>query len=141
MKKDPNCVFCKIISGDIPALKVFEDDEILSFLDIGPLAEGHLLVIPKEHYARLEEMPAELVATVSREIPRLAQAVLQATGKEAYNLLQNNGRASGQEVPHVHFHIIPRTSDDGLGYRWNASKYPAGRGELFQQQIKAVLEA
>lgn len=138
MTSDPNCVFCKIVAGQIPALKVHEDQDCLAFLDIGPLSEGHLLIISKEHYARLEEMPADLVARVTAALPRLARAVLAATAAEGYNLLQNNGKVSGQEVPHVHFHIIPRKAADGLGYRWNAGKYPAGRDQAMQ---KAVLEA
>ena len=123
---DPSCVFCKIIAGQIPCLRIFEDDVVLAFLDIGPLAEGHLLVIPKEHYLRLEEMSPEAVAAVVRHLPLLGRAVMKATGSTAYNVLQNNGPESGQAVPHVHFHIIPRKAADGLGYRWNATKYAPG---------------
>ncbi len=138
MASDSNCVFCKIAAGQIPALRVHEDDDCLAFLDIGPLAEGHLLIIPKEHYARLEEMPEGLVGRVTATLPRLARAVLAATGADGYNILQNNGKVSGQEVPHVHFHIIPRKAADGLGYRWNAGKYGAGRDQAMH---KSVLEA
>lgn len=141
MKTDPNCVFCRIVAGEIPALRVFEDSSTLAFVDIGPLAEGHLLVIPKAHYERLEEMPPDEVGHLTRHLPRLAKAVLQITRSEGYNLLQNNGKVSGQEVPHVHFHIIPRAAGDGLGYRWNARKYSAGRGEEIQQQLLDALGA
>lgn len=139
MDSDPNCVFCKIVAGQIPALRVYEDESMLAFLDIGPLAEGHLLVIPKEHAERLEEVSPETLAQIARQLPSLARAVLQVTKAEGYNLLQNNGQVSGQEVPHVHFHIIPRVASDGLGYRWLASKYPAGKAEELQQQLKAIL--
>lgn len=139
MSADPSCIFCKIIAGDIPCMKVFEDDAVLSFLDIGPLADGHLLVIPKAHHARLEEMDADAVAAVTRHLPRLAKTVMKVTGADAYNVLQNNGKPSGQEVMHVHFHIIPRVPGDGLGYRWNASKYPEGRAEeLHKQMLEAM---
>lgn len=135
---DPSCVFCKIVAGQIPCLRVLEDGEVLAFLDIGPLAEGHLLVIPKEHYVRLDQMPLESLLAIGRQLPRLAQVVMRATGCQAYNLLQNNGGEAGQVVGHVHFHIIPRKSGDGLGYRWNAGKYAPGRAEEVQ---KLMLDA
>ncbi len=136
---DPNCIFCKIVAGQIPAMKVYEDEAILAFLDIGPLAEGHLLIIPKEHAERLEEVNPDVLAQLARQLPRLARAVLSVTQAAGYNLLQNNGRVSGQEVPHVHFHIIPRAAGDGLGYRWLASKYPPGRGEELQKKLLEAL--
>lgn len=139
MTSDPNCIFCKIVAGQIPCMKVFEDARILAFLDIGPLAEGHLLVIPKTHAERLEQMSPDDVAAVVRHVPRLARAVLQVTGAAGYNLLQNNGKVSGQVVPHVHFHIIPRTDGDGLGYRWPASQYPEGRGEEVRKRMCEAL--
>jgi histidine triad (HIT) family protein len=137
---DPSCVFCKIVAGEIPCLRIFEDDAILAFMDIGPLAEGHLLVIPRQHYRRLDEMSAEAVASITRQLPRLGQAVMKATGAGAYNILQNNGPESGQVVPHVHFHIIPRKAADGLGYRWNATKYAAGRAEEVQKALLGALK-
>jgi histidine triad (HIT) family protein len=139
MSSDPSCIFCKIVGGQIPCMRVFETDDLLSFLDIGPLAEGHLLVIPKNHYERLEEMPPEAVAALTRHLPALGKALLQVTGAAGYNVLQNNGKVSGQEVMHVHFHLIPRAAGDGLGYRWNASKYREGRGEQLQKEILAAL--
>jgi histidine triad (HIT) family protein len=135
-----DCIFCKIVAGQIPALKIYENDHVLSFLDIGPLADGHLLVIPKKHYSRLDEMSGDEVAAVARVLPELADAVVRATGAQGYNVLQNNGRVAGQLVDHVHFHIIPRMPDDGLGYRWNAKKYPAGKDKQLQQEIIAELK-
>ena len=137
---DPNCVFCKIVAGQIPCLRVYEDDLILAFLDIGPLAQGHLLVIPKEHAERLEDASVDALAHLIRQVPRLARAVAKATGAAGYNLLQNNGQVSGQAVPHVHFHIIPRAAADGLGYRWNATKYAEGRAEQMQQKLLEALD-
>jgi histidine triad (HIT) family protein len=138
---DPSCVFCRIAKGEIPSLKIFEDAVSLAFLDIGPLSEGHVLIIPKEHFARLEEMAPEEVAAITRHLPRLARAVLAATGANAYNVLQNNGKAAQQSVGHVHFHIIPRKEGDALGYRWPASSYPPGRGEELRQKMMAALGA
>jgi histidine triad (HIT) family protein len=138
---DPSCVFCKIVNGQIPCTRVFEDDATLAFLDIGPVAEGHLLVIPKQHHVRLDQMPTDSLLAVIRHLPQLAQAVMKVTGAPAYNLLENNGREAGQDVPHVHFHIIPRKAADGLGYRWNAGKYPPGRAEELRELLLNALKS
>jgi histidine triad (HIT) family protein len=136
-----DCVFCKIVAGQIPALKVFENDDILAFLDVGPLAEGHTLVIPKKHHFLLSDMSETDVAAMTRHLPRLARAVMQAVGVEGCNVFVNVGRVASQEVPHVHWHIVPRRTADGLGYRWNASKYPPGRGEQVALQVAAALKS
>jgi len=115
-----DCVFCKIIAGDIPCHRVFENDHLLAFLDIAPLARGHTVVIPKAHAERLDQLDPEVVAEIGRRLGRIGRRVVSATAAEGYNVLQNNGSVAGQVVPHVHFHIIPRRSGDGLGYRWNA---------------------
>jgi histidine triad (HIT) family protein len=134
-----DCIFCKIVAGKIPSLKIYENDHVLSFLDIGPLADGHTLVIPKKHYTFLHEMSDVELAEIAKALPRIAQAIMAATGTEAYNVLQNNGRTAGQLVDHVHFHIIPRVDADGLGYRWNPKKYPEGKDKKIQQAIIAEL--
>ena len=141
MSESSSCVFCEIVAGQIPALKVFEDEFTLSFVDIGPLAEGHLLVIPKQHFETLHDMDPDEVAAITRHLPRLGQAVMKAVSAQGYNVLQNNGKVSGQEVPHVHFHIIPRVAADGLGYRWNAKKYPEGRAEEVRRKIVSIFQA
>ena len=140
MNADSECIFCKIVGGEIPSLRLFEDDHTFAFLDIGPLAEGHVLVVPKKHYVTLAEMPPDLVAANTRHLPRLARAVTQGVSADGCNILQNNGRVAGQEVAHVHWHIIPRVAGDGLGYRWNASSYAQGRDQQVLQQILAVLQ-
>jgi len=134
-----DCVFCRIVAGEIACLKVFEDADTLAFLDIGPLAEGHTLVIPRQHYERIEQMPPDLLGRIMSPIPRLVRAVMAATGTDACNVLANTGAAAGQVVMHVHIHIIPRRSGDGLGYRWPAGKYPPGRGEEVARQIGLAL--
>lgn len=136
-----DCVFCKIVAGQIPSAKVYEDDACVAFLDIGPLADGHLLIVPKEHYEWITDMSPEAVAAVTRSVPHLARAVMKATGAAGFNVLQNNGTVSGQAVPHVHFHIIPRREGDGLGYRWNAGKYPEGKLQQLQQAIQEAMKA
>lgn len=139
MSRDPSCIFCKIIDGQIPCSRVYEDEACLCFVDIGPLAEGHLLVIPKNHYRLLHEMPTEALSRLSAVFPKLGRALLAVTGASAYNLLQNNGPEAGQVVEHVHFHLIPRQPDDGLGYRWNAGTYPEGRADELARAIAAAL--
>jgi len=121
-----DCIFCRIIAGEIPSAKVYEDENCYAFLDIGPLAWGHTLIVPRKHVERITEMSAEETATLMSVVPRLAKAVLDATGAEGLNVLQNNGAVSGQAVPHLHVHLIPRDPGDGLGYRWNAKQYPEG---------------
>ncbi len=118
--QDSETIFTKIIKGEIPCQRVFENEHVLAFLDIAPLAEGHTLVIPKCQVERLEDLPPETAAEIARQLGPIARRILAATGAEGYNILQNNGKVAGQEVPHVHFHIIPRRPGDGLGYRWNA---------------------
>jgi histidine triad (HIT) family protein len=139
MASDPNCIFCKIAAGEIPCHKVFENDAGLAFLDVGPLADGHVLWIPRQHYERLDAMPADAVAALCAGLPRLGRAVEDVTQAEGYNVLQNNGEAAGQVVKHVHFHIIPRVAGDGLGYRWLAKEYPAGRAEELADRIRSTL--
>ena len=134
-----DCVFCKIVAGLIPSTRVFEDEHIIAILDIAPLADGHLLIIPRSHHSQITEMSAEQSAALGRHVPRLASAVLAVTGAAGLNVLQNNGRAAGQAVDHVHVHLIPRKNGDGLGYRWNAGSYPAGRADELAQHLRAVL--
>lgn len=134
-----DCIFCKIAAGQIPATTFFTSDDALAFLDIAPLAPGHALLIPRAHYARLGDMPAEAAAGLAAHLPRLVQAILGATGAAGVNILQNNGRAAGQVVDHVHFHLIPRSEGDRLGYRWNAGKYAPGQADELQRRLLTAL--
>ena len=111
-------IFDSILDGEIPCHRVYEDDHVLAFLDIAPLAPGHTLVIPKERRARLHELSEDQGAAIGRVLPRIARAVLRVTGASDYNVLQNNGEEAHQAVHHVHFHIIPRMGDRGLGIGW-----------------------
>jgi len=113
-----NTIFDKILAGEIPSHRVYEDEHVYSFLDINPIALGHTLVIPREARAFLHELSDESAAAIGRALPRIARAVLAATGAEHYNVLQNNGAPAHQAVFHVHFHVIPRIGDSGLGIGW-----------------------
>jgi histidine triad (HIT) family protein len=134
-----DCIFCKIASGQIGAMKVLEDDACLAFMDIGPLAAGHLLLIPKTHAETLDELSADQAAAMLRHLPALVAAVQRATGCEGVNVLQNNGRIAHQVVMHVHVHIIPRRSGDEFYFNWPAGKYPPGQAEELLGKIKAQL--
>lgn len=118
-------IFARIAAGEIPCQRVFENEHVLAFLDIRPLAEGHTLVIPKRPVTRFEELTDAEAAELGRALRTVARKVVAATGAAGYNLLQNNGLVAGQEVPHVHFHIIPRRAGDGLGFRWRPQERSA----------------
>jgi histidine triad (HIT) family protein len=120
MPTDPNCIFCKIIAGQIPCFKVYEDDAVVAFLDIGPLVRGHTLIIPKEHVATVMEASEALLATINQRVPKITRAVLAATGAKACHVLVNNGAEALQSVSHLHFHILPRVSGDSFRIPWNA---------------------
>jgi len=119
---DPNCIFCKIVAGEIPCAKVYESDTIVAFLDIAPVNAGHALVLPKAHHATLLDLPHALGGDLTRALSAVGKAVMDATGAEGLNLMQNNYEAAGQLVHHVHFHLIPRYSDDGLRL-WPQASY------------------
>ena len=121
-----DCIFCKMVAGQIPVTKIYEDEVVLSFLDIGPISDGHTLVIPKQHFEKLHECTAQLLGQVFTRIGRIAGAVAAAMNSDGYNLLCNNGRAAGQLIEHLHFHIIPRNIGDGLFDRWPSFKYEDG---------------
>lgn len=123
----PETVFAKILRGELPCHRVYEDEHVLAFLDISPLSRGHTLVIPKEPAVTLDQLSDDAGAAIGRVLPRLCRAVLAATGATAYNLLQNNGGAAHQVVLHVHFHIIPKYPDGkGLGIDWEPAPLTDG---------------
>lgn len=133
-------VFTKIINGEIPCHKVYEDDRVLAFLDINPLSYGHTLVIPKEPAETLDQLSDESAAALGRVLPRICRAVKQVTGTSAYNVLENNGSAAHQAVYHVHFHIIPKPdSAHGLGIEWPATKLDPAAGAHLAQELARVL--
>jgi histidine triad (HIT) family protein len=120
-------VFAKILRGEIPCHRIYEDADVLAFLDVNPLSRGHVLVIPKEPAATLDALSDDAAAAIGRVLPRLSRAVLAATGARAFNVLQNNGADAHQQVFHVHFHIIPKFDDgSGLGIGWKPGALAQG---------------
>ena len=132
-------IFSKILSGEIPSYKVYEDELVFAFLDIGPLSPGHTLVIPKEAVPTLDMLSDESSAAIGRVLPRLCRAVMAATGTKQYNVLQNNGTVAHQAVMHVHYHIIPKpNAESGLGVGWPSTTLEQNDAEAL---AKAIAEA
>ncbi|MCU9601814.1 HIT family protein [Pallidibacillus thermolactis] len=114
-----DCIFCKIINGEIPSAKVYEDEDVFAFLDISQVTKGHTLVIPKAHHANVYELPEDVAGKLFAVIPKITNAVKKAYNPIGLNLLNNNGEAAGQTVFHYHLHIIPRYGKgDGFGAVW-----------------------
>jgi len=135
-------IFSKIITGNIPCNKIYEDAHVLSFLDIGPLSRGHTLVIPKQSAVMLHELSDDSAAALGRVLPRICRAVLRVTGATDYNILQNNGALAHQAVMHVHFHIIPKYSQDsGLRMRWDTIPLEPMEGSSLAKAIADELMA
>ena len=132
-------IFQKIISGEIPCHRIYEDEFVLAFLDVAPLSRGHTLVIPKEPVASLHELSSASAAALGEALVKVAQAVVKATGTCQYNILQNNGELANQAVFHVHFHIIPKPSQQaGLAIDWNPQNLEDG--ESLAQEIRNAFE-
>ena len=110
-----DCIFCQIVAGDIPSRTVYEDDTTMAFLDANPLAPGHTLVVPKDHYGTLQDLPADLAADVFATLHRVTGTAEAAVEADGSNVAFNNGETAGQEIPHVHGHVVPRFEGDGGG--------------------------
>ncbi len=132
-------IFSKIVAGEIPCHKVWEDAGHLAFLDINPISPGHTLVIPREAKAYLHELSDEASGAIGRALPRICRAVMHATGAEHYNVLQNNGAPAHQAIFHVHFHVIPRFPDTGLGIGWKMSPLKPGEAVALIEKMHEVL--
>lgn len=135
-----DCIFCKIIKGDIPCAKVFEDDKILAFLDIMPANKGHVLVVPKNHHETYTDLPKDALLDVFFAGQRIAKSVQKVTNCEGYNILMNSGKAAGQVVMHAHLHIIPKFASDKWYIKWDQEKYAQGEIAQFAEKIKKEMK-
>ena len=117
-----DCIFCRIANGEIPSATVYEDDLVRVILDLGPAAQGHALVLPKEHFKGSAEAPEALLGHVMAVGARIGEAQMKAFGADGFNLIQNNGEAAGQSVFHLHLHVIPRKEGDGAVGLWKPGK-------------------
>lgn len=137
-----DCIFCKIVAGEIPATRICENDDVLAFMDIGPIVKGHVLVIPKAHHNPLSATPDDVLARVMAVVRIVAKALEEGLGADGVNVHQANGAAAGQVVPHLHFHVIPRFENDGHHWNWNATAYAApAEAAALADRIKAALPA
>jgi len=134
-----NCIFCKIVKGDIPCAKIFEDDKVMAFLDIAPANKGHALIVTKNHYETLGEIPDDDLNDMMLKAKKIARAQSAALGNEGFNLLMNNKKVAGQLVLHAHMHIIPRFKGDGIKLNWRPKKYKDNNLEVFREKIKSFL--
>ncbi|GMN50225.1 hypothetical protein TIFTF001_019381 [Ficus carica] len=125
-EKNPprECVFCKIIRGESPAVKLYEDDTCLCILDTNPLSRGHSLIIPKSHFSSLGTTPPSVLAAMCSKVPFISSAIVKATNSDSFNLLVNNGASAGQVIFHTHIHIIPRKAHDCLWASESLRRYP-----------------
>ncbi len=122
------CIFCKIVNKEIPAKIILEDEKTLAFLDIKPVNPGHILVIAKKHYPSIEEIREEDLSAVVLTLKKMGKRIKEKLGYSGYNVNLNNDKVAGQEIPHLHFHLIPRTSDDGLKL-WPQNEYKDNEAE------------
>jgi histidine triad (HIT) family protein len=134
--QDPNCIFCKIVSGKIPARIIMQNDRALAFLDAFPLAAGHTLIVPKAHFQKIQEMATPDALAVFNLTHEITDRVESAAGARASTIAIHNGREAGQEVPHVHVHIIPRRPGDGAG---SVHSMFSNRPKLSAQDLDALL--
>lgn len=133
--KDDNCIFCKIANGEIPSKTLYEDEEFRVILDLGPAAKGHALILPKNHYANLYELPEETAVKVMRLAKKMAAQMKDKLNCDGFNLMQNNGETAGQTVFHFHMHLIPRYKDDGQKIGWKPGKPSQEELEEIKNQI------
>ena len=134
-----DCIFCKIVSGEIPSQKVFEDENTFAFLDINPSSKGHSLVITKKHYETLVDVPEDELKQLIISVKKVSQAVIKATNSKGFNILQNNNKVAGQIVNHIHFHIIPRSESDSINFSLGSKQAEANELEKVAELIRKEL--
>ncbi|WEV45508.1 HIT family protein [Streptococcaceae bacterium ESL0687] len=139
-----DCIFCKIISGDIPSFKVYEDEEVLAFLDITQTTKGHTLIVPKKHSRNLLAMEEDEASELFKRIPKIARHLKDKLGASGMNILQNNEEVAGQTVFHTHVHLIPRYQDDDgltISFTNNMDSYDLQElaGELLYDQEDSII--
>jgi len=118
-----SCIFCRIVSGELPVCKVLETPDVLAFMDINPVIKGHVLVIPKPHHNPITDVPDELLGRTLAAVKRVVDAQVRGLGADGVNVTQANGEIAGQIVPHVHFHVIPRFEKSDNPRNWIPGKY------------------
>ncbi len=139
MRTDPDCIFCKIVAGEIPCFKLYEDDATLAFMDVNPANEGHALSIAKEHWEDLPSIPPDLAGETIKTAKRVAAAINQTLVPDGINVIQANGKGAAQSVLHFHLHILPRRLDDGLELNWTPRPGDMDAIGALAERIKASM--
>lgn len=139
LRSDNNCIFCRIVKGEIPCAKIFEDDNVISFLDIAPANKGHALIVTKGHYETLLDIPGGVLSDLMLKAKKVVRAMSSALGCDGFNVLMNNKKAAGQLVLHAHVHIIPRFKGDGIDLNWEPRKYKDKEIDDFRERIISFL--
>ncbi|MCL5126137.1 MAG: HIT family protein [Deltaproteobacteria bacterium] len=140
MGQKDDCIFCKIVKGQIPCVKVFEDEKALAFMDIAPLNQGHILVIPKNHYETILDIESESYGWLAKITSKISVAIQKSVNPDGINIMQLNGKAANQVVPHLHIHIVPRNYGDGLSIcAWEPAPGPMDQIKATAEAIKAYL--
>ena len=134
-----SCVFCKIINNEIPSAKIYEDDLVLAFLDLGPINYGHALVIPKEHHESSSTIPEATAGRMFKVGSRIGVALKRKLDYDAFNLHLADGSAAGQVVMHAHLHVVPRGVEDGFRWNWRQETYPEGKAEEICETLQAKM--
>jgi histidine triad (HIT) family protein len=140
MNRDPDCTFCRIVAGEIPCFKLYEDEATLAFMDINPVHPGHALAIPKAHEADVFEVSEPAIAAVSATARKLARAVHEVVAPDGLNLVQCNGKAAAQSVPHFHMHVLPRKAGDDLALNWGLEPGDMDEIGALAERIRTALE-
>ncbi|MDQ7779504.1 MAG: HIT family protein [Planctomycetota bacterium] len=131
-----SCVFCRIVAGELPSARIYEDDKTVAFLDINPIVRGHALVLTRDHYEGVDDIPEQLLRELAASVKKVARSVKQGMNAEGVNILLNNGRCSGQIVPHIHFHVIPRSTNDGVAFQWSPRQYSSSELDEVAARIR-----
>jgi len=141
MATQKDCIFCKIVSGEIPSDSVFENERCIAVLDISPIAEGHTVIILKQHYKNLLDAPDESAAALIHVCKRVGGAIRGALGADGFNVFCNNERCAGQVIDHIHMHVVPRKNDDGLRLDRPQGRYPKGRAAEIREKLRKQMDA
>ena len=136
---DPTCIFCKIVAGQLPSFKLLEDETTIAFMDINPVNPGHALAVAKGHWPTVDVIPADVLAAVARTAQKIAKAAITVVEPAGVNLVQANGPAAGQSVPHLHIHIMPRRPNDDVSLNWEPKAGDRAAIEAIYKKRKAAL--
>ena len=131
-----DCIFCKIAKGEIPSSKVYEDENVLAFLDISPANKGHTLVIPKEHFETLTDIPAGILSKMMKTVRKVSKKVDKKLKAEGYTIMMSNREAGEQVVKHAHIHVMPRYKTDDFKFAWTHKKYEEGEMEKYREKLQ-----